>query len=253
MADRVPLLAGNWKMHGSPSEARRLATDIRKLLTDIKDRDVLLAPPYPALLTVVECVKGSGIAVGGQDLYWADQGAFTGEVSAPMIADCGCTHVIVGHSERRQHFGETDASVALKLRAALRHALTPVVCVGETLDQREADLTLRVVEAQVRAALDGLEADQVSRLVMAYEPLWAIGTGRVATPAQAQEVHRQIRGLLAAAAGSEVAAQVRILYGGSVKPDNIDALMREPDVDGALVGGASLNAPDFARIVRFEP
>lgn len=252
MRGRTPLLAGNWKMHGTPSEAKQLALELRDRLAGVRGRDVLVAPPFPALLPVVESLRGSGVAVGGQNLHWEDRGAFTGEVSAPMLADAGCTHVIIGHSERRQYFGETDASVARKIPAALRHALTPIVCVGETLEQREAGRTLAVIEAQVTGALDGLGVADVSRLVIAYEPVWAIGTGKVATPAEAEEIHARIRALVAGAASEQVAAQLRILYGGSVKADNIDALMREADIDGALVGGASLKAEEFARIVRFE-
>jgi len=252
MADRTPLLVGNWKMHGAPSEAKRLALELRDRLAGVRGREILVTPPFPALLPVVECLRGSSIAVGGQNLHWEERGAFTGEVSAPMLVDAGCTHVIIGHSERRQYFGETDASVALKVRAALGQTLTPIVCVGETLEQREAGRASAVIESQVHGALDGLGAADVSRLVVAYEPIWAIGTGHVATPQQAGEIHARIRALVAGAASAQVAGQMRILYGGSVKGDNIDALMREADIDGALVGGASLKADEFARIVRFE-
>lgn len=251
MTNRIPLLAGNWKMHCTVTEAVQLATAIVESVRDVTGRGVLVAPPFPSLLPVAECLKGSRVVLSGQNLHWEDKGAFTGEVSGPMLKSAGCSHVIVGHSERRQLFGETDEWVARKVAAALRTGLTAIVCVGETLLEREANETWAVIDRQVRAALYGLDAAAVRGLILAYEPVWAIGTGKVATPDQAQEVHRSIRGLLAELAAPAVAAEVRILYGGSVKPDNIDALMRQPDIDGALVGGASLNAADFARIVHF--
>jgi triosephosphate isomerase (TIM) len=251
MSGRVPMLAGNWKMHGAGSAAAQLASDVVDAVRDVAGRDVLIAPPFPALSSVAERLTGSHVLLAAQNLHWEDAGAFTGEVSGPMLTALGCTHVIVGHSERRQLFGETDEWVARKVGAALRTGLTPIVCIGETLQEREANETWAVIDRQVRAALFGLEAAAVGRLVLAYEPVWAIGTGKVATPGQAQEVHASIRALLGELAGPAVAAAVRILYGGSVKPDNVDALMRQPDLDGALVGGASLHAPDFARIVNF--
>jgi triosephosphate isomerase (TIM) len=253
MSGRVPLLAGNWKMHGSPSEARKLASAIRDLVSDVTGRDVVLAPAFPALAAVAECVRGTRIAVAGQNLHWEDKGAFTGEVSAPMLADAGCSFVIIGHSERRQYFGETDELVARRVAAAFRHDLVPIVCIGETLEQREAGAFLEVIDRQLRAGLGGFDAAQIGRIVVAYEPVWAIGTGKVATPEQAQEVHAEIRRVVGDLASGAVAAALRILYGGSVKPDNIDDLMRQPDLDGALVGGASLKAEDFAHIVRFHP
>ncbi len=252
MAGRVPLLAGNWKMHGTPREAAALATALRAALSGVKGREALVAPAFPALPVVAEILRGSGILLAAQNLHWEDRGAFTGEVSAPMLVDLGCSHVIIGHSERRQFFGDTDEWVARKVRAALSHDLSPIVCVGETDDEREGGATLRVVERQLRGGLSGLTPAEASRIVIAYEPVWAIGTGKVATPAQAQAVHAAIRQILADIASPPVAADLRILYGGSVKPDNIDALMREPDLDGALVGGASLKAEDFARIVDFQ-
>jgi triosephosphate isomerase len=252
MAHRVPLLAGNWKMHGAPSEARVLAASIRDLVSDVTGREVVVAPAFPALATVAECLRGTRIGIAGQNLHWEDQGPFTGEVSAPMLVGAGCSLVIVGHSERRQYFGEIDELVALRVKAALRHRLTPIVCVGETLADRQAGEYLRVIQRQLHGGLHGFGAEEIGRVVIAYEPVWAIGTGHVATPEQAQEVHREIRRLLAELASPDVADGVRILYGGSVKPDNIDELMRQPDLDGALVGGASLKAEDFARIVRFH-
>ena len=249
--ERVPLIAGNWKMHGAGSQAAQLAADVVAAVRGVADRDVLIAPPFPALPLVAERLRGSRVLLAGQNLHWEDTGAFTGEVSGPMLTAAGCTHVIIGHSERRQLFGDTDESVARKVAAALRCGLTPIVCVGETLQEREADETWAVIDRQVRAALFGLDPDTIGRLVLAYEPVWAIGTGKVASPGQAQDVHAPIRALVTELGGSHVAAGMRILYGGSVKPDNIDALMRQSDLDGALVGGASLKAADFARIVRF--
>jgi triosephosphate isomerase len=249
---RVPVLAGNWKMHGTVPESTALARELRDAIGSVEGREVVVAPTAPALAAVASEIEGSGYSLAAQDVHWEDSGAFTGEVSAPMLLAVGCSHVIIGHSERRQYFGETDARVALKVKAALRHDLTPIVCVGETLEERESGDTLTVIERQVRGGLDGLGTSDVARLILAYEPVWAIGTGKVATPAQAQEVHASIRGILADLAAPGVAAACRILYGGSVKPDNVDSLMGQGDIDGALVGGASLKAADFARIVRFQ-
>ena len=251
MSARVPLLAGNWKMHGTAAEAAQLAGAVVEAARDVGHRDVLIAPPFPSLPAVAERLRGSRVLLAGQNLHWEDKGAFTGEVSGPMLRAAGCTHVIVGHSERRQLFGDTDEGVARKVAAALRNGLTPILCVGEALHQREANETWSVIDRQVRAGLDGLDPTAIGRLVLAYEPVWAIGTGKVAMPEQAQEVHGAIRTLLAELAGTAVAAAVRILYGGSVKPDNIDALMRQPDLDGALVGGCSLSESDFSRIVHY--
>ena len=239
-------------MHRTVPEAVALVDALKPRLGDVTGRQALLAPPFPALAAVAASLNGTRLLLGAQNLHWEDQGAFTGEVSAPMLRSVGCTHVIVGHSERRQYFADTDEWVARKTRAALRHGLVPIVCVGETLTQREAGETLGLVAGQVRAALAGLDAGALETVVIAYEPVWAIGTGKVATPEQAQEVHASIRRTLAELAGEGVAAKMRILYGGSVKPDNIDVLMAQADIDGALVGGASLNADDFARIVRFR-
>jgi triosephosphate isomerase (TIM) len=250
-AARTPLLAGNWKMHCTASEAVDLAGALVDGVAGVTEREVLVAPPFPCLPQVKERLRGSAILLAGQNLHWEAHGAFTGEVSGPMLAATGCTHVIVGHSERRQLFGETDESVARKVRAALGHGLTPIVCVGESLQEREAAETLAVIDRQVRAALFELDPPALHRVILAYEPVWAIGTGKVATPEQAQAVHASLRALLTTLAGHDVAAATRILYGGSVKPDNIDMLMRQPDLDGALVGGASLKAGDFLRIVRF--
>jgi triosephosphate isomerase len=249
---RTPLLAGNWKLQaGTRAEARDLASAVARGCRGLAGRDVMIAPPFTALRETVEAVANSPVTVGSQDLYWEKSGAFTGEVSAAMIADTGCRFAIVGHSERRQFFGETDYTVAKKANAAVAAGLTPVVCVGELLQQRDAGDTMQVVETQVRHGLVGLSAEALETIVIAYEPVWAIGTGRTATPGQAQEVHAHIRAVLREVAPKGIADRVRILYGGSVKPGNIDELMACPDVDGALVGGASLVADDFLRIVHF--
>jgi triosephosphate isomerase len=233
-------------------EAHLLAAAIAEGCKGITDREVMLAPPYMAIPTVREILMSSDIGLGAQDLYWETSGAFTGEISGPMLVDCGCTHVIIGHSERRQYFDETDYTVAKKVAAAVDCGLAPVVCVGETLEQRESGSTMQTIEHQVGGDLCQLPADHYSKLIVAYEPVWAIGTGRTATPDQAEQVHAHIRELLADVLTPEAAEATRILYGGSVKPDNVDELMACPNVDGALVGGASLKADDFLRIVHFQ-
>jgi triosephosphate isomerase len=239
-------------MHGTRTEATALAGALARSVGAVAGREVLIAPPFTALEAARQVIAGTRILLAAQNVHGEPKGAFTGEVSAAMLVEAGCTHVIVGHSERRQYFGETDASVNARALGALGAGLVPIVCVGETLAEREAGTTTEVVERQVRGGLAGLDAAAVGRCVLAYEPVWAIGTGRTATPAHAQQVHRAIRGLLADLVGAAVAGAVRILYGGSVKPDNIDALMAEADIDGALVGGASLDAASFTRIVQFE-
>lgn len=251
MALRTPLIVGNWKMNKSPSEAVRLAKQVKVLLGEVKAPDVVVCPPFPALVPVGQVLHDSRIALGAQTLHWEEEGAYTGEVSAPMLVDAGCTCVIVGHSERRAHFGETDADVRKKAEVALKHGLIPIVCVGESSAQRRDQKTAAVVAAQMTAVLTDLALPDASKFVVAYEPIWAIGTGENATGRQAQEVAALIRGLLEERFGSEMAGGVRILYGGSVKPANIAEFMAEPDVDGALVGGASLEAAAFAQIVRF--
>lgn len=249
---RRPLIAGNWKMHKGPRDAVALVEAIRQgLARTPASADVLVAPPFTALQAVAGALQGSGIALAAQNMHWEKQGAFTGEVSAPMLVELGCSHVILGHSERRQLFGETDQGVGRKARAAFDHGLLPILCVGETLAERESDRTLEVVERQLERALRQLSPDEAARGVVAYEPVWAIGTGKTATPAQAQEVHAFIRRRIAVSHGDAVAAALRILYGGSVKPDNVAALMDEADLDGALVGGACLEAESFLRIVRW--
>jgi len=247
---RIPLLAGNWKMWGTRREALALVQALLPRVAEVKGREILVAPPYTALEAVSEAIAGQRILLGAQNVHWEPKGAFTGEVSVAMLKEARCTHVIVGHSERRQYFGETDETVGKRTRAALAGGLVPIVCVGETLAQREAGTTTEVVSTQINGALAGLEAADIGRLVVAYEPVWAIGTGRTATPAQAQEVHALIRQRLGALASPTVAQTVRILYGGSVKPDNAGALFAQPDVDGGLIGGASLVAADFLAIAR---
>jgi triosephosphate isomerase len=250
---RRPLIAGNWKMYKTVPEGVALAQEIRAgLALPLKDRDVLVAPPFTALAAVAEALRGSDVFLGAQNMHWEREGAFTGEISPAMLKQAGCSHVILGHSERRHIFGESDDMVARKTRAAVDNGLTPILCVGETLPERESSLTLEVIERQLERSLRALTPDEVSRTVVAYEPVWAIGTGRTATPAQAQEVHAFIRKRLSATHGEPAAAAVRILYGGSVKPANVDGLMAEPDVDGALVGGACLKAESFLRIVHYQ-
>jgi triosephosphate isomerase len=249
---RIPLLAGNWKMHGTRPETAALAGALAKSVGAITDREVLIAPPFTALDTARGAIAGTRILLGAQNVHGDDKGAFTGEVSAAMLLEIGCTHVIVGHSERRQYYGETDAGVNARLRGALRAGLIPIVCVGETLAEREAGTTMAMIERQIRRGFAGVDSGGGHRCVLAYEPVWAIGTGHTATPAQAQEVHLAIREVVAQLVGQPVADSIRILYGGSVKPDNIDALMARPDIDGALVGGASLDAVGFERIVKFQ-
>ena len=247
---RRVLIAGNWKMFKTITETVSHISELKTLVRDITDVDIIVAPPFTALPAAAGAARDSEIRVAAQDLYWEREGAFTGEVSAAMIRDTGATHVIIGHSERRTLFGETDLNVNRKLVAAIAAQLAPIVCIGETLDQREAGQTLAVLDQQVKHSLDGITADQLSALVLAYEPVWAIGTGRNATPAQAQEAHAHIRTRLRQWFGVDAADSCRILYGGSVKPDNIAALVAQNDVDGALVGGASLHARDFGEIVR---
>jgi triosephosphate isomerase len=249
---RRPIIVGNWKMHKTIPEAVSLVQALHASVGQMQDVDIGVAPPFPALMAVVEVLRGSTITVAAQNLHWEPQGAFTGEVSAPMLTDVGCRRVIVGHSERRQYFAETDATVNKKLKAALNAGLDPILCIGETLVQREGNATFGVLEQQIRQGLAEIPGEAMPRLVVAYEPIWAIGTGKTATPDQAQEVHAFIRGLLGALYGKALADEVRIQYGGSVNAGNIQTLMAQPDVDGALVGGASLEASSFTQIVSFQ-
>jgi triosephosphate isomerase len=246
---RTPFIAANWKMYKTVHEAVAFIKEFRKLADASHDVEIVVAPPFTALRPVVEAAHASSIGVAGQNLHWEREGAFTGEVSAGMLKEAGAEYVIIGHSERRRLFGETDQTVNRKLLAAVAAPLTPIVCIGETLEERDRNETLAVLDRQIKAGLDGLTADQVAALVIAYEPVWAIGTGRNATPAQAGEAHAHIRGRLRQWFGGGAADQCHVIYGGSVKPDNIRELSSLEDVDGALVGGASLEVRSFFEIV----
>jgi len=232
--------------------AIELAIALRQSLADVKDVDIAVCPPAVFLSDVAQVLRGSNIGVGAQNVHWADEGPFTGELSPGMILTTGAQYAIIGHSERRQYFGETDEWVNRRLRKALERGLKPIVCVGESLSERDSGKTTEVVGRQTRKALDGVTSTEILNVTLAYEPVWAIGTGRTATPEQAREVHKFIRGLVAEIYGPDTAAALRILYGGSVKADNIKALMAEPELDGALVGGASLKADEFTRIVKYQ-
>ena len=248
---RRPIMAGNWKMNMLVSEAEALVNGLKAGLEGTEEVDVVVAPPFPSLYPVSKALSGSSIALAGQNLHWEESGAYTGEVSASMLLDVGCKYVIIGHSERRQYFGETDETVNRRVKAALAAGLDPIVCVGEVLEERKSGRTWEVVERQTREGLAGISREDAERLVLAYEPVWAIGTGETATPDQAQEVHGKIRGLIEELYGDAIAQGLRIQYGGSVKPDNVRGLMDRPDVDGALVGGASLKVDSFLGIVKF--
>lgn len=247
---RKPIVAGNWKMNKTRAEAAALVAGIKAEVGGLNAVETVVCVPFTALDPVAQAVKGSIIGLGAQNVHWAEKGAFTGEISAAMLKELGVQYVIIGHSERRQYFGETDATVNQRTKAALAAGLKPIVCVGETLAEREAGTTTQVVERQVRVGLAGLSGADWDKLVIAYEPVWAIGTGKTATTAQAQEVHAFIRKLLVELAGAEAAAKIRIQYGGSMKPDNAKELMSQPDIDGGLIGGASLEAKAFAAVVR---
>ena len=244
---RKPVMAGNWKMHKNARETSAFFQNFAPLT----EAEVVICPPFVNLAAAVEAARGTAIEVGAQDVYWLKEGAYTGEVSAPMLAAIGCRWVIVGHSERRQYFGETDETVFKKTTAAIEAGLKPIVCVGERLEEREAGATEAVLEAQFSGGIAGLEPEQFARIVLAYEPVWAIGSGKTATPEMAAAAHRFLRAQARARFGEEAAAACRILYGGSVKPDNIKGLMAQPEIDGALVGGASLDPASFAAIVNY--
>lgn len=248
---RKPIIAGNWKMNKTVSEACELVKTLIDRLSDVDNVEIIVAPPFTALHAVSEIIKGSNIKLAAQNMHWEKSGAFTGEVSPVMLKDIGCEYVIIGHSERRQYFGETNETVNKKVKSAHEHSLKPIVCVGEKLDEREAGITKEVVKEHVLKGLDGVTAEQILNTVIAYEPVWAIGTGKTATPEQAQEVHRFIRDLLSELYSAEIAQRVIIQYGGSVRPDNISQLMAEEDIDGGLIGGASLDADSFVKIVKF--
>ena len=247
---RKPIVAGNWKMNKTRAEAAALVAGIKAGVSGIYAVEVVVCVPFTDLEPVAQAVQGSNIGLGAQNVHWAEKGAFTGEISAAMLKELGVQYVVIGHSERRQYFGETDETVNKRTKAALAAGLKPIVCVGETLAEREAGATTKVVERQVRVGLAGLHSADWDQLVLAYEPVWAIGTGKTATTAQAQEVHAFIRKLLAELAGAEAAAKLRIQYGGSMKPENAKELISQPDIDGGLIGGASLEAKSFADIVR---
>ncbi len=247
---RKSIIAGNWKLNKSINEAIELVTLLKRGLSDVNDVEIVVCPIFTALSEVSDVLQETNIGLGAQNLYWEDSGAFTGEISAPLIKDTGAQYVIIGHSERRQFFGETNDTVNKKIKAALKAGLIPIVCVGENLEEREGDKTFDVIKAQCEGSLAGFSAEDIQKMVIAYEPVWAIGTGKVATKEQAQEVHCFIRGLLKDLTSEEVANGIQIQYGGSVKPDNIADLIAQPDIDGALVGGASLKAEDFINIVK---
>jgi triosephosphate isomerase len=246
---RTPFVAGNWKMHKTVAEVVAYVKEFRILVKDITGVDIVLAAPFTAIHAAADAARNSNIAIAAQDVHWERQGAFTGEVSAPMIHEAGATYVIIGHSERRTLFGETDEAVSRKIAAAFEASLIPIMCIGETLEERDRNETFAVLDRQLQKGLAGVDPSRVRQMVIAYEPVWAIGTGRNATPAQAAEAHTHIRGRLEQAYGVEVAGAVRILYGGSVKPDNVAALVAQPDVDGALVGGACNAVESFFTIV----
>lgn len=249
---RTPLMAGNWKMYKTVDEAVELVEGLLKGIGTTAPCEVLVCPPFTALYRIGTLVAGTPIALGAQDLFYELEGAYTGAISPVMLKDVGCTYVIVGHSERRQFFGDDDTAVNRKLRTALANGLRPIMCVGESKPQRDAGEAESIVVAQVRAGLAEVTAEQMQSVVIAYEPIWAIGTGDTATPADAQEMHAAIRRTLTELFGAATANNVRIQYGGSVKPDNVDELMAKPDIDGALVGGASLKVDSFLRIVKFQ-
>lgn len=249
---RIPLIAGNWKMFKTTSEATELVQALLAGIGTLDQREVLVCPPFTALSTVAALLRGSAIDLGAQDVFYETQGAFTGAIAPTMLTDVGCRYAIVGHSERRQIFGEGDELINRKLRAALAHGLRGILCVGETKPQRDAGQAFSVTLGQVKAGLANVQPEQMPDVVIAYEPVWAIGTGDTATPDDAQAMHAAIRGAVSELYGSTVADSLRIQYGGSVKPDNVDELMAQPDIDGALVGGASLKADSFLRIVQFR-
>src|SRR5688500_17146288 len=247
---RTPLIAGNFKMFKTIAETVSYVGELRTLVTDVRGVDIVIAPPFTAIAAAAAALKGSAIDVGAQNLHWEREGAFTGEVSAAMVREAGATLVIIGHSERRTLFGESNASVNKKTLAAITGGLIPIVCVGETLEQRDRNETLAVLDRQIKEGLDAVTGEQLAGMVLAYEPVWAIGTGRTATPAQAGEAHYDIRQRLKQWFGLEASERCRVLYGGSVKPDNIAKLIAQPDVDGALVGGASLDPRSFFAIIQ---
>ncbi len=252
MENRKPFIAGNWKMFKTCSEAVNTAGQLVKLVKHANDIDVMIAPPFTALVSVSDVVKESCVSLGAQNLFWEDEGAYTGEISSAMLVSAGCKYVIIGHSERRQYFGETDETVNKKIGSAIKDDLIPIFCVGESEKERESKATFSVLDKQVKRGIEGFSTDDLEALVIAYEPVWAIGTGKTATSSQAQEVHQFLRSMLDKILGNILAKSIRILYGGSVKPSNIKELMTMPDVDGALVGGASLSAETFSKLIHYQ-
>jgi triosephosphate isomerase len=250
ISNKKPFIAGNWKMHKTISEAVEIANALKKASPDLIEAELVVIPPFTALNELRKTIEGSSIQLGAQNLFWEEKGAFTGELSAPMLKDAGCQYAVIGHSERRQHFGETNETVNKKIKAALSHELIPIMCIGESLDEREKGKTIEKVEGQINDGLEGLGKDEMRRLIIAYEPIWAIGTGLTATPSQAEEIHLFIREKLAEKYGNEIASYAIILYGGSVKPDNTYELLKENNINGALVGGASLEADSFIQIAK---
>ncbi len=249
---RRPILAGNWKMNMTATQARELASKLIPLVAGITDRDIVVGPPFTSLAAVAEAIKGTNIGLAAQNFHWEEKGAFTGEISADMLLDSACKYVIIGHSERRQYFGETDETVNKKTRQALKKALLPILCVGETLAEREAGKLNEIIDRQVTGGLKDISTDDMKKVVIAYEPVWAIGTGKTATPEQANEVHALIRQKVKTLYSADIAEGLRIQYGGSVTPENVSTLMAMPDIDGALVGGASLKPESFAALVNFK-
>jgi triosephosphate isomerase len=250
MTNQKPFIAGNWKLFKTSAEAVELVSELQERYIEFEEAQMVVIPPFTALCDVSITLQGSSIQIGGQNVFWEEQGAFTGEISAPMLKDVGCTYVVIGHSERRQYFGETNASVNKKIKAALVHDLTPIVCIGESLKEREKGETIDLVQTQMAEGFEGLDKDMIQKIIIAYEPIWAIGTGLTATPDQAQEVHNFIRNELSEKYGNETGSCAIILYGGSVKPANTLSLLKEKDINGALVGGASLKADDFIEIAK---
>lgn len=249
---RKPIIAGNWKMYKTSAEAVELVNSLKPLVKEVTDVEIVIAPVFTVLAKVKEALAGTDIKLSAQDCFWETEGAYTGEISAKMLIDAGCSHAIIGHSERRQYFGETDETVSKKVNSALQSGLHAICCIGETLSEREQEKTFDVLEKQLKGGLAGVPSSALSNLVIAYEPVWAIGTGKTASDEQAQEAHKFIRKVFADLYGASAAQSVRILYGGSVKPENVNGLMGQPDIDGALVGGASLKADSFAGIIKFQ-
>ena len=250
MSNKKPFIAGNWKMFKTIPEALELVRELNEASSELTEAEIVVIPPFTALNDIKNTLHGSSIQIGAQNLFWEEKGAYTGEISAPMLKDAGCKYVVIGHSERRQYFGETNETVNKKIKASLAHELLPIMCIGESLEEREKGKTINKIETQIIEGLEGLEKEEISQIIIAYEPIWAIGTGLTATPNQAEDVHRFIRNKLAENYGNETGSCAIILYGGSVKPANSYSLLLEEDINGALVGGASLNSESFIEIIK---